>query len=317
MKLSIIIPVYQVADTLERCLRSLEDLPRDCEVILVDDGSTDGSGAICDDWAAGHAPVRVLHQSNGGLSAARNAGIGHATGDYLTFVDSDDFVEPGLYRRLLALADAHPEYDIVEFSVHEAYGSSKARTLLLEEKTYRDPVDYWLDGRAYEHAYAWNKLFRRSLFASIRFEEGRYFEDVFALPLLARAAKTIATTPLGFYYYVLNPRGITQTARGKEWADLLEAHCRACELFVPDPRMQASGRQATAYYSHLLNIQLQASLYSRAAPRPIPYRISIFKSEFRFKALLFKLLGVRGLCRLVRAFHALRGAIGPGGPTRR
>lgn len=312
MKLSIVVPVYQVADTLERCLRSLDDLPQDCEVILVDDGSTDGSGALCDAWAARHAPARVLHQPNRGLSAARNAGIGQAVGDYLTFVDSDDFVEQGLYHRLLALLEAHPEYDLVEFSAYEAYGSKEARTLMLDEKIYRDPVDYWLDGCAYRHAYAWNKVFRRSLFASVRFEEGRYFEDVFILPLLARAARVIATTPLGFYYYVLNPRGITQTARGKEWADLLEAHVRACALFASDPRMHASGRQATAYYGHLLNIQVQASLYSPASLRPITYHISLRHSEYRLKALLLRLLGVRGLCRVARAFHALRGAIGLG-----
>ena len=91
MKLSVIIPVYRVEDTLDRCVESV--LAQDChdmELILVDDGSPDSCGQRCDEWAQKDRRIKAIHQPNGGLSKARNAGIGQATGDYITFVDSDD-----------------------------------------------------------------------------------------------------------------------------------------------------------------------------------------------------------------------------------
>lgn len=100
--LSIIIPVYQAAATLERCLRSiLSQAPAESEILLVDDGSTDGSAALCDEWAARDSRVRAFHRKNGGASAARNSGLQYAKGTYIQFVDSDDALLPGLYETVL------------------------------------------------------------------------------------------------------------------------------------------------------------------------------------------------------------------------
>lgn len=103
MLLSVIIPVYRVEHTLQRCVESvLSQGVDDMEVILVDDGSPDNCPVLCDGWAEKDARVKVIHKDNGGLSDARNAGIEMATGDYLTFVDSDDYVEDDTYPALLA-----------------------------------------------------------------------------------------------------------------------------------------------------------------------------------------------------------------------
>ena len=109
MRLSIVIPVYRVEQTLERCLESiLRQPPADCEVILVDDGSPDACPRLCDEWAERDPHIRVAHQANAGLSAARNTGIKMATGDYITFVDSDDFVGDNTFAVLIAKLSAHP-----------------------------------------------------------------------------------------------------------------------------------------------------------------------------------------------------------------
>ena len=99
---SVIVPVYNIAAELPRCVESVLAQTWDAlEVILVDDGSTDGSGSLCDSFARQDARVRVIHQKNAGVSAARNAGVSRATGEYLAFVDSDDYVEPELYEKMV------------------------------------------------------------------------------------------------------------------------------------------------------------------------------------------------------------------------
>ena len=104
--LSVIVPVYNIMEYLPRCVRSLEQQTyRDLEILLVDDGSTDGTGALCDRLAREDGRIRVFHKENGGTSSARNLGIEKARGEFLGFVDSDDFVEPDMYMHLLQAAE--------------------------------------------------------------------------------------------------------------------------------------------------------------------------------------------------------------------
>ena len=118
MTLSIIIPIYNVADSLRRCVDSvLAQRISDCELLLVDDGSTDESGRIADEYAAKHACIRCFHKPNGGLSDARNFGLQHAVGRYVTFVDSDDEVAADTYAPLLDALAKHAEYDIIAFTL--------------------------------------------------------------------------------------------------------------------------------------------------------------------------------------------------------
>ena len=205
------------------------------EVILVDDGSPDHCPKLCDEWAEKDTRIKVIHQENKGLSGARNAGIDIAQGDYLTFVDSDDFLALNTYQPLLALLAQHPEYDILEYPI--------AGRLPLKQKTYGDMKAYWLEGEAYRHTYACNKIYKRSLFKNIRFPIGKLFEDVYTLPQLLRIATTIATTDVGCYHYCYNPNGITAQADGNALAQLLQAH------------LQSGMPIDDIYYLHLANIQ--------------------------------------------------------------
>ena len=191
MKLSIIIPVYRVEATLDRCIESVlhQDID-DFEVILVDDGSPDNCPKMCDDWAHRDAHIRVIHQANGGLSAARNAGIDATLGEYITFVDSDDYISPDTYASLI---EDIGTADIIEYPVY--------KRLSLQDKEYSNIDRYWLETKAYAHTYACNKVYRSSLFADVRFPVGRVFEDAYTFPLLLRRAHSIITTSKGCYHY--------------------------------------------------------------------------------------------------------------------
>ena len=187
--LTVIIPVYKTFSTIDRCIGSVvgQDY-RHLEIILVDDGSPDGCPAKCDEWAARDSRIRVIHKPNGGLGDARNSGLDAMNGSYVTFVDSDDFMAAGTLRALMDTLSAHPEYDILEYGVCRFYGSPKQEMLAFADGEYRNIDDYWLEARAYAHAYMWNKVFRRALFDSVRFPPRRAFEDIFTLPqLLGRA----------------------------------------------------------------------------------------------------------------------------------
>lgn len=293
MKLSIIIPIYNVEDTLRRCLESvLGQMDDRMEVIIVDDGSTDTSGQIAEQMTAGRTDCRLIRQTNKGLSAARNAGIEAATGEYITFADSDDFVAKSTYTALLAVLAEHPAYDIIEYPVMEHYGHPTKQHLL----TFPDAVvgsirDYWLCG-GHLHTYACNKLYRRELFADIHFPEGKAFEDAYTYPFLLQRAKVVATTSVGRYYYCHNDRGITAQAGGKELTDLLEAHLTHLHLW---------GRLTRDYYQALLNIQMDVYEATHAVPvlPVLPYKGTL-------KLFVLHLIGLKRLCQLNRFIHRIR-----------
>ena len=290
-KLSVIIPVFRVEDTLDRCIESvLGQGVADMEVILVDDGSDDSCPQLCDQWAASDQRIRVLHQPNSGLSAARNAGLDAAEGTLITFIDSDDYLAPQTYAALLPLtADA----DIVEYPLYRHYGSRRQQLVSFSDALYTSARDYWLQGRAYEHAYAWNKLYRRQLFANVRFPQGRVFEDVATLPLLLSQARRIVTTSRGLYYYCANPKGITRTATGPQLAMLLESHLDVLQQWADD-----------AYYMSVLNIQLDVARLTGAPPLLPPRRVSPLAHGLtpmqRLKALALSVMNINNLCNIRR-----------------
>lgn len=300
MKLSVIIPVFQVEESLERCVNSvLTQGFNDMEVILIDDGSTDRSPAICDELAAKHRQLRVVHQANKGLSAARNTGIALSQGSYITFVDSDDTIGKNTLRPLMEEMEQHPEYDILEYPVCLFYQSDRQRVLTFSKKTYRCMTTYWLEEKVYEHTYAWNKIYRRDLFHDVRFPEGRVFEDAYTLPQLLANSRVAATTPEGMYYYHWNPQGITATAKGEELAQLLESHVMMLNRLSNNegytPKMLKS------YYEKILNIQIDVC--EMTGNTPILPELNIGWTECSTKLFLQKIFGTKGLCKLYKTIH--------------
>lgn len=291
MKLSIVVPVYRVEATLERCLKSIVGQTyQDFEVILVDDGSPDNCPQICDEWTSRDSRISVIHQQNGGLSAARNAGIGQARGEFITFVDSDDYLAPDTYGRVMPLTS---QADIVEFPLYRHYGSHEQTLIAFADWTYTDMRAYWLEAAAYAHCYAWNKIYRRSLFQDVRFPVGRVFEDVATLPLLLQKARRVITTSQGLYYYCVNEAGITRQARGSELSQLLESHLAVIGQWCDDP-----------YYMHVLNIQLDVARLTGQQPRLPLRRVNPLSRRLTFKqkvkAIILNLIGIKAICKIQR-----------------
>jgi len=304
MKISIIIPVYRCAATLDRCVRSVAAQEgASMEIILVDDGSPDDCPAICDRWARDDERIVAVHKSNGGLSDARNAGIERATGERLMFVDADDFLMPGTIGSLADILREHPEYDILEFPVSRMHGSPQQQTLSFGNRIYRSMKDYWLEGRAYTHSYACNKIYARRLFDGVRYPAGRVFEDIYTLPALLGRADVVATTDRGLYCYTYNSDGITATAGPSAHRMLLEAHMRIVG------GMDITSVQEQNYYMHVLNIQIYENELTDDRPVLKTRRIDIARvdRQFRLKAILVNVLGVGRLCAANRIMRRIIG----------
>lgn len=216
MKLSIIVPVYNVDQHLERCVQSiLAQGLSDYEIILIDDGSTDHSSTLCDELANQHPhSIRCLHQPNGGLSAARNTGIEAAQGAYITFIDSDDELSPSTLKDNLSYLLCHPEVDMLEYPVCVHADSPKAYYLSFPDETqHSDIFADWIRREGYLHCYAWNKIYRATLWQQIRFPVGAYYEDTAVMPSIVRQCCCIHYSSHGCYRYIMHPGTITTSYR--------------------------------------------------------------------------------------------------------
>jgi len=229
MRLSIIVPIYKVEAFLSKCIDSLlvQDLPeKDYEIILVDDGSPDQCGAICDSYALRHANIKVVHRSNGGLSAARNSGIDIAEGRFLQFVDSDDYLELNVLKALVEKAETD-ELDVLRFNyqnVNEKYKVFEPNKVSKPFVDYHDVVCNgltFLTDRLGFGCYAWQFLIRRELLENCRFKEGIYFEDTEWTPRLLVKAKRVTSIDLISYNYLQREGSITQSVGEKRRKKLL------------------------------------------------------------------------------------------------
>lgn len=214
--ISIIVPVYNVKEYLQKCIESiLAQTYKNYEVILVDDGSTDGSGRICDDYAIRHNNITVIHQDNKGLSEARNVGIRRASGEVLSFVDSDDWLESCMLEFMIT---AMQEYnsDIVicrgrfvnsQNQIEKIIGIDDTRIMSGIEATKEILKDIDIP------SFAWNKIYKRTLFDGIEYPIGRLFEDTATTYKLFYKSQKVVAIPMVGYNYRANPFSITRQLR--------------------------------------------------------------------------------------------------------
>ncbi len=253
MFLSVIVPVYNVRTTLSRCVQSiLSQCSADIEVLLVDDGSMDGSGELADEWATRDGRIKVYHKANGGLSDARNYGLERASGNYVTFVDSDDELAPDTLPEVTEQIRMYPQADVVEYSAIIRHGHPQEYLLFLPNHLWSSTRDYWLQTEGWEHTYACNKVYRRSFLDNLRFPVGRLFEDMWFTPELLAKNPTVLTTSCGRYIYHWNNAGITACANGRALAQLLEGQMRAVRLM----RVGIFSRNGWKLYRSMLFRQL-------------------------------------------------------------
>lgn len=238
--LSVIIPVYQSAECLERCVHSVMSSSfTGFELILVDDGSTDGSGAICDRLAGTDRRIKVIHRQNGGLSAARNTGIDASCGDYITFIDSDDEIIPSTLSDNMDYIIRHPETDLIEYPVVVHYGSSRQYELQFQPRTVSGDIVFqdWISGGGNTHSYACNKIFRKELFNGIRFPEGETFEDIAICPSIIMRCRNIHYSDKGLYLYYDNTNGISANYRFRTQEPLFRHNMELLDILI-DRKMQ-------------------------------------------------------------------------------
>ncbi len=219
LKLSVIVPVYNVEKYLHKCVDSLlnQKLPsEEYEIILVDDGSPDRCGEICDEYASHYANVKVVHRENGGLSAARNSGIEVARGQYVQFVDSDDFLEPNVLKALVEKMEAD-RLDVLRFNyknVNERYEEIEPNKDPKRWVNYSSEVcdgHTFLNERLGPACYACQFIVRRELLTDYMFKEGVYFEDTEWTPRILIKAQRVASTDMMVYNYLFREGSITQS----------------------------------------------------------------------------------------------------------
>ena len=215
MKLSIIVPIYNVAPYLRKCVDSLlaQDIS-DYEIILVDDGSPDESPEICDQYAGRYSNIKVIHQENAGLSAARNAGLAIAQGEYIMYVDSDDYLQPNVLGALLTQAE-RDQLDVLRFRYQNVNESGEAFAPYKDMTNYNDysaiPTDglTFLNERMGNQCYAVQFLIKREIAQQELFTPGIYFEDTDWTPRMLLRAKRVASTDLVVYNYLWREGSIT------------------------------------------------------------------------------------------------------------
>ena len=205
-KISIIIPVYNVQKYLPCCLDSVQNQTfQEFEAILVDDGSTDESGSICDRYAKMDPHFSVLHKDNGGQSSARNMGLDHCCGEYVCFLDSDDYLEPNYLEYLYnEINESH--YDFVSCTANFVNGKNefiRRNDYEVERKEIvGDMFETYFHSNLIEDA-VWNKIYRRELFSDLRFEEGIIFEDsLFIIRLLKKCKMGLFTCKFLYNYRI-------------------------------------------------------------------------------------------------------------------
>ncbi|MCD8317967.1 MAG: glycosyltransferase [Paraprevotella sp.] len=310
MKLTIIVPVYKVEAYLDFCLKSIarQDVA-DSEIILVDDCSPDRCGAICDEWARKDPRFRVLHNlKNEGLSTARNRGLDIAQGEYITFIDSDDYLSPETLRPNMEQLEMHPEADVLEYPVCVYHGTEQAYRYV---PGHHETLSYseWIRQKGYQHSYAWNKIYRRSLWKTNRFPKGKWFEDVFTIPFVLQQARGILRTDRGLYFYCCRKGSISNTLCSKSINDLLQAHLQLYNTLSHNSDL--SEKDLDDFYLGLCNpqivhIQFGGSLY--IPERRIPLCRALFTRRplnYRIKAVLKALSGDKYCSIVARTRKAL------------
>lgn len=230
--ISVIVPVYKVEDYLDKCVQSIVDQTYEkLEIILVDDGSPDACGSICDAWAQMDSRIRVVHKENGGLSDARNAGMEVATGEYIAFVDSDDWVTADFLDKLYA-ALQQDNSDIAACGVQMVWEDDTPSCMLTHDFNgvlTRDEAQEALLEESHLLQPVWYKLYRRKVVEGIPFQVGKYHEDAFwSYQVIGRAQKVSVCSDVG-YFYLQRGGSIMGEAYSLRRLDAVEAACERQE----------------------------------------------------------------------------------------
>lgn len=291
---SVIIPVFKVEDYLSRCVESvINQTYKKLEIILVDDGSPDSSPAICDGYAKKDVRIKVLHKKNGGLSSARNAGLEVAQGEYVYFLDSDDYISSNCFSLLVENA-LQAGVDIVMGNVKcKNNKTGKEWTFC---RAHPKEKEKWNELQFWENAFAGNtnciiacnKLYKSTIFDSLRFEEGKLNEDELILHKIISSCKTIISLPDFLYYYCQNDESITHKQSQYLGASLIKGLLAREEYFEKNDMLQFACLQMLVIMGGTSRRKIGTELYKKIVAKIKQLSDSKASDQaFRKKAKLF------------------------------
>lgn len=255
---SVIIPVYNTQDYLKACIESVQGQTYpNLEILLVDDGSTDESGALCEKYAAQDDRIRVFHKKNGGLSDARNRGLMEARGEFLAFVDSDDLLAPKAIETLEALCEtSNAEAAIGQVSAFADHCTFAEESAQGEVVPMKEAVRRMLLHQKIGHE-AWGKLYRRSLWQTIKFPFGLFYEDYATIYCVIAQCQTVAIAPVPLYYYRVHSGSIMHSGIQRKNLVLLDISSDVTSFIeekIPELRNEAAYLQLVTYLKLLKGI---------------------------------------------------------------
>lgn len=312
MKVSVIIPVYNVEKYLQRCIESvIKQTHKDIEIILVDDGSKDKSGEFCDLWAEKDNRIKVLHKANGGLSSARNVGNSIATGDYILYLDSDDYLSISCISKLVNMCEkTGSDISIIQMKY---VSENMNEEIHIDEKSFIKVLsaEKAIEASLYQRLYsccAPAKLYKKEIIEGIEFPMGRVSEDLATCHLfLDKAQKISYTNAIGYYYrqhsnsimHIFNPKRMDAL----EWTLQIEEFCKLkypsivtaakCRTFNVAVHLildlPASGEVREKYYRDLWKELKRTRVYALLSP----------KTRFREKAAVILSFGGEKLLKNV------------------
>ena len=275
--ISVIVPAYNIADYVERGINSVRNQTyRHLEIIVVDDGSTDDTGAICDRIASEDKRVQVIHKENGGLAEARNVGMEKATGAYIAFVDGDDWIDSAMYEEMLgALQEQHANLAVCRYrQVYKTHTDDRSadRAILFEGQ---EALQYYVqetEEYAIQNA-AWNKLYKKELISNLAFPVGKWYEDIlFATTVLSRVNRCVYLDT-AYYNYIIDREGSIMNAQlnSRMFTDLIPAYCEKTKLLKELGRQDLADTHDYFIYKRLLQF------YSRLEKSDIPERTAFME----------------------------------------
>lgn len=289
--ISVIVPVYNVEKYLKKCLDSIVNQTyKNLEIIIVDDGSTDNSGLICDEYSKNDSRIKVIHKKNGGLSDARNVGLDNANGKYISFIDSDDYIEENMIICL---------YHDCEDNNCQMASSNKIYELENEKKYYTKEViksevvnkEMALKNLLLNDPSVANKLFNKELFNDIRFIKGKLYEDILTTPNLIEKCDNVFLDEKYFYHYIQHENSIIHNNFSKKKMDYMyNAKKLYNHIILNYPNIK---EVAEAYYILVLTTIISDAYVSRNV-MPIEYNeicieLNKFKSKYRGNIYISKL----------------------------
>lgn len=222
-KISIIVPIYNVQSYLKKCIESLiQQTYENIEIILVNDGSTDNSGKICDYYALKDNRIKVVHQKNGGVSYARNTGLAYSTGDYIAFVDPDDWIDKNMYEKMLEVLNENDSSIAMCGYVYEGGDNilNKSKPKLVEQNlSNRELLSKLFMSNTYYYVILWNKLYKACLWKDVRFPNGYVHEDEAVIHIIYDRCARMSIISNDFYHYRIIDTSITHTNKLKRRID--------------------------------------------------------------------------------------------------